>query len=191
MKILFAGPNGSGKTTQAKILAQKLRLYFASAGDILREKAQEDSEEGNEVKRFLGAGVLGDDEMTAKYLKEKLAGPEAEKGFVLDGFPRRVSQLEHFDPGFDVAFFLDIPDEEAKKRLLARGRADDTPEVIEERLRIYHQETEPVVDYYQKLGKLIRIDGTKDIESVAEEIKQKLASFQAKSSQKVGATLGV
>lgn len=173
MRILIIGPQGSGKTTQAKNLAEKFNLYFASTGDLLREEVLRDSHEGRILKKSLETGQLADDRIVAKLLKEKLGGHL--QGFVLDGYPRSLDQLQYFDPQFDKVIYLEISDEEVEKRLLQRGRADDTPELIRERLRLYHELTEPVLRYYNGQRKLIRIDGRKSIEGVAREIERKLA----------------
>lgn len=174
MKILISGPQGSGKTTQAKILAQKLGLQFASTGDLLRAKAQEDSVEAISLRDDLAAGRLVDDKLAAKILIERLQGPEYEQGFILDGYPREMNQLREYDPQYDWVLYLDVSDKEVIKRLLVRGRADDTPELIKERLDIYHQKTEPVLKYYEGLGKLIKIDASKSIKEVAKNIEGKI-----------------
>lgn len=174
MKILLTGPQGSGKSTQAKLLAKKYGLAFISAGDLSREKAQEDSIDGGLARQSLGKGELLPDELVGRLVREKVENLDREKGIVLDGFPRSIDQLQYFDPNFDKVFYLDVPDEEVEKRLLLRGREDDTPELIRERLSIYHQLTEPVLQYYQQQGKLIRIDGTKNIEEVTAEVEGKI-----------------
>lgn len=174
MRILIAGPQGSGKSTQAKILAKKLDLKFVSAGDMVREKALEDSEEGKSFKEKMSQGRLVDEDVLARLLKEKLTQPEMSKGYILDGYPRSMRQISLFDPEYDEVIYLDMTDNEVENRLVKRGRVDDTPADIRQRLAIYHKLTEPVMDYYQKLGKLIKINGDQSIESVAEEIEQKL-----------------
>ncbi len=170
MRILITGPQGSGKTTQAELLSDKLRIAFSSAGDLARKRAEADDVIGRSVKEDLEAGRLIDDEVMAKILRDELEKPEYRTGFILDGYPREIAQLKAYDPKFDIVFYLDISDELAEKRLLQRGREDDTPEVIEQRLSIFHQLTEPVLDFYQKQNKLIRIDGSKSIEEVGDEI---------------------
>lgn len=179
MKILITGPQGSGKTTQAQLLADKLGLSFASAGALLREEAEKDTIEGRSLKEDMEAGKLVDDSLAAKILRGQLGKPQYQKGFVLDGYPREFAQLKHFDPEFNIVFYLDVPDEVVKKRLVARGREDDTPEIIEERLAIYHRLTEPVLDYYKDQNKLIKVDGTKSIKEVAGEIAEKFAEKMA------------
>ena len=170
-KILLAGPQGSGKTTQAKFIAQKYGLHFISAGKLLRELAQSGSEEGEFV----------DDKVAARLVKEEIE-KDSQNGFVLDGFPRRFSQLEYFNPDFDQVIYLDVPDGEVVDRMLGRGRADDTPEAIGERLRLYHSNTEPVLDYYDRQGKLIKVNASQapgataeqSIRQIADEVDEKL-----------------
>ena len=174
MNILITGPVGSGKTTHAKILADKLGLCFVSVGELLRKKALEDSAEGRSLREDMKAGKLVDDEIAARVLKEQLEHPRYKQGFVLDGYPRELKQLEHYDPGTDIVFYLDVPDEVVRGRLISRGREDDTPDLIEERLTFYHTLTEPVLSYYQNQGKLIRVNGNKGIEEVGAEIAGKL-----------------
>lgn len=171
MKILLAGPQGSGKTTQAKFLAQKYGLTFISAGDLLRDFAKSGSEEGDQIRESMESGEFVDDAVAARLVKEKMER-DSKNGFVLDGFPRRFSQLNYFNPDFDKVIYLDIPDEEVVGRMLQRGRADDTPEAIEERLRLYHEETEPVLDYYEKQGKLIKVNAQNPIQQVARAVEE-------------------
>lgn len=182
MRILVAGPQGSGKTTQAKILAEKLGVCFISTGDLMRELSAEDTEEGKLVKSSLEKGALVDDQIAADALRREIESDRCRQGFVSDGFPRHLGQLEYFDPQFDKVIYLDVPDEEVIKRLLARGRADDTLPLILERLSIYHGQTEPVLNLYESQGKLVRIDGSQaagmtgeqSIEQIAAAIAEKM-----------------
>ncbi len=176
MKILIAGPQGSGKTTQARILAEKLDLCLIKTGDLTRARAEKDDELGRKLKAALDLGILADDSIIASLLKEEMAKQNCPNGFVTDGYPRRLHQLEVYDPEFDQVFYLDVPNEVVVKRMLDRGREDDTPELIEERLKIFHEETAQVMDYYEKLGKLVRVDGSKGIEEVSEEIMKEVNS---------------
>ncbi len=161
MKILLAGPQGSGKTTQAKMIAQKYGLHFISAGDLLRNFAQSGSDEGDQVKEDMENGEFVDDGVAARLVKEEI-GRSSNGKFILDGFPRRFSQLKYVSPHFDRVISLEVPEKEVVSRMLARGRVDDTPEAIQERLRLYHVETEPVLDYYNQQGKLIKVDASQD-----------------------------
>lgn len=181
MKILLAGPQGSGKTTQAKFLAQKYGLTFISAGKLLRELARSGSEEGERIRQQMEEGGFVDDKVAARLVSEGI-DKDSKNGFILDGFPRRFSQLEYFNPDFDKVIYLEVPDKEVSGRMLQRGRADDTPEAIEERLRLYHEETEPVLNYYEKQGKLIRVNASQapgvtaeqSIRQIADEIDKRV-----------------
>ena len=174
MKILINGPQGSGKTTQAKMLVENLGLCLVKTGDLVREKAKEDSEEGKALAHSLDTGVLSDDRVVAELVKKELKREECKEGFVIDGYPRRMSQLEEYDPEYDKVFYLELSDEVAVKRMLERGRDDDTPELIKERLQIFREETEKVVKYYEEKGILIRIDGEKGVDEVHQEIMKHL-----------------
>lgn len=172
MRIMVTGPQGSGKTTQAKILAEKLNLNFIGAGDLLREFSENESQESKEVKEKLENGQLVDDKVLAGLVEKESSGAEFKEGFVADGYPRSVSQLQIFNPQYDKVFYLKVSDKEAENRLVKRGRGDDLPELIKRRLKWYHEKTTPILNYYQDLGKLIIIDGEKDIEEVAKDIEK-------------------
>lgn len=178
MRLMITGPQGSGKTTQAKIIAQKLELCLVKTGDLVRNKAKEESEEGQSLKKSLEEGQLSDDRLVAKLLKEELDIHHCPNGFVVDGYPRRLSQLDEFDPVFDKVFYLDISDELAIKRMLGRGREDDVPELIEERLKIFREESEKVVEFYERKGLLVRINGGEPIEQVTEEIIENIKNIK-------------
>lgn len=170
MRVLITGPQGSGKTTQAEILAKQLNFCLVVVGDMVRRLAEENSEEGKRVKASLEKGEMVDDQIMGSLVRRNLSREDCREGAVVDGYPRTLSQLKVFDPDFEVVFYLDMTDEEVLERLLKRGRADDTPQLIEARLGLYHQYTLPVLTYYEKLGKLVRVNGSQSIEKVAENI---------------------
>ncbi len=174
MKIFITGPAGSGKTTQAKMLAEKLGLCYVSGGNVARKKAAEDSVEGRTVKEALEKGELVDNKIEGEAVKATLQDASCRNGYVLDGYPRCLDQFNYFKPDFDVVFYLDVPDEEVTKRLLARGRLDDIPKAIAERLQIFHQETDDVINYFKNLGKVVKIDGSQSPDGVAAEIERGL-----------------
>jgi adenylate kinase len=171
MKILITGPIGSGKTTQAKLLADYLGLCLVKTGVLVREKAQEDSETGRLCRQMSTAGDLVPDEIVATLVKEKLEFANCQKGAVVDGYARRLSQLQHFDPRFDKVLFLDVTEAQLRERLLKRGREDDAPNIVQERFKVYHQETYPVIEYYRQQNRLITINGSGDINEVARRIR--------------------
>src|SRR3989344_2121927 len=164
MKILLIGSQGSGKSTQGKLLAQFLGLQYISTGDIFREMK-------GEIKELLDQGKLVDDQTTSKIVGEKLKEEDYRNGFIVDGYPRTMEQINLFNPGFDKVIYLDMSDEEATKRLLARARGDDTEELIAERLRNYHKQTNPVLDYFRRKGILKKIDGLGSIDRVQQKIR--------------------
>src|SRR3990172_9571293 len=125
--MMVIGPQGSGKTTQAKILCRRLGLCLVYAGELLREFAQGKSGESQAVKKNVGEGRLVDDKIVSSLVRKRIAQPDCQVGFVVDGYPRTLDSVRLFDPGFDKVLHLKVPDEEVKKRLLERGREDDTP----------------------------------------------------------------
>jgi adenylate kinase len=173
-RILLAGLPGSGKTTQAKRLAEELGLCVVSVGDALREMAKEDSELGNVVKEEMSKGDFVDDALAARVVRQKVNSEACTNGFVVDGYPRSLGQIEQFDPEFNQIIFLDISKKVAEKRLLSRGRMDDDPKVIEHRLNVYEEHTKPIIDYFKNLGLVKEVDGDEEIDVVFERIKEVL-----------------
>ncbi|MFH1358777.1 MAG: adenylate kinase [archaeon] len=202
MKLIFIGPQGSGKGTQAKILAEKLNIPHISTGDLFRSLKGELKQQ---VDKIINKGDLVPDELTLEILKKRLEQPDAQKGFILDGFPRNLNQAEllktitHPDKVIEIT----LPDEEAIRRISGRQnckacgsifnkftnppkqpntcnncndslyqRADDTEEAVKKRLKTYHNETEPILDFYK--DNLIQINGQQAIEKIAEDINDKL-----------------
>lgn len=170
IRVMLAGPQGSGKTTQALIIAGKLGLSLIKNGDLIRHKVSEDNPESRALKKIVDAGELIPDEITSGLVKQAVEEHQNSVGFIIDGYPRTLEQLPFYDPEFTQVIFLRIPEDVGIERLIERGRGDDTPEVIKARLAWYHSETEPVLDYYRKKGLLIEVDGTADIDHVTENI---------------------
>jgi adenylate kinase len=184
VNVLVLGPQGSGKGTQAKRIAAEYDVPHVSTGDMFR--ALDDSTDlGREVKEIMERGDLVPDGVTVRMIRERLAADDAARGFILDGFPRNLAQAEALDAmlaeigrKLDVIFFFDLDDETARERALGRaheeGRADDTPETIARRLSIYHEQTEPVVEYYRTTGKLVPLHAARSVEEVFTEISDTL-----------------
>jgi adenylate kinase len=181
VNLLVLGPQGSGKGTQAKRIAEDHGIPHVSTGDMFRAAIAAGTELGRRVEPILAAGELVPDELTVALIRERLSEPDAAHGFVLDGFPRTLEQADALDAmlaeigrTLDAVLFFDIPDDVALERLLGRaeeeGRDDDRPEVIERRLAIYHRDTEPVVERYRATGKLVPIHAARPIGEVAAEI---------------------
>lgn len=177
MRLLLLGPQGCGKTTQAKLLSQRLNICAICAGEMLRQIAQEDNGRGRSVTYSLKHGQMVDSRIATDAVKEKIAQPECQNGFVIDGPPRKLADMEFFNPDFDVVVYLSLSDDLGVERLLKRGRGDDTPELIKARLLLFHQETGPVIDHYKQMGILFTVDAAESIDKVTEEIIQKLEVF--------------
>lgn len=169
-KIIYMGPVGSGKSTQAELLAKHLNLPRLNMGEIFRKV----SETNEEVKQIVESGELVNDEITLLMLRQEMAEARYNDGFVVDGVPRNLFQAENlpFEP--DIVVYLKVRDSENIKRLMGRGRMDDTDKVIKERLALYHAQTEPVLDYYRQKGKLLEVDGEPPIQTIFEDTLQKL-----------------
>lgn len=180
MNIIILGPQGSGKSTQAGLLSQKLNLPMLDVGSLLRLKAQEQTEAGRKIKTLVERGELVDDSLTAALLEEELSDKKYEAGFVMDGAPRTVNQARLLESivKLDKVFYLAVPEEINIKRLLKRGRQDDTPELIKRRLALYHENTQPALSYYREKRVLSEIDGTKISTEVFKDILAHLTNFQ-------------
>ncbi|MDQ7007008.1 MAG: adenylate kinase [Acidobacteriota bacterium] len=176
MNLLIFGPPGAGKGTQAARISAQREIPHISTGEMLRVAVGSGSELGLRVKKIIERGHLVSDEVMGELVAQRLAEKDARGGFLLDGFPRTVAQVEILDQvlgnarRIDSVLMLDVPDRELVERLLRRatieGRKDDNRETIEERLRVYRARTEPVAGVYQKRGLLRTIDGTGSIEEV-------------------------
>jgi len=177
MKLLLIGPQGSGKSTQAKLLSEYLKMPYLSTGEIFRSLASQDTEEGKRIKGILDQGKLVDDATTTGLVESRLREPSYQNGFILDGYPRTKEQARLFDPGFDKVFYLKLRDETIMDRLLTRGRFDDTKELIQTRLNLYHQQTQPLLDHYKMAGILIEVDGERSIEEVQGALRNALIKY--------------
>lgn len=175
-KILLTGPIGSGKSTQGQLLAQYLKIPLFQTGQITRQLAKENSNLGKCIKAIMGKGELVDDQTIADVLKNAMSKNDHRKGYIIDGFPRSLEQLRVFDPEFDVVFNFVIPDGMVLERLLRRKRVDDTPEAIQRRLKIYYQQTQPLIEHYKNLGILKEIDARGSIGDIQNKILEILDS---------------
>ena len=204
MKIIMLGAPGAGKGTQAKMIAEKYSIPHISTGDIFRANIKNGTELGREAKKYMDQGLLVPDELTVKILLDRVAQPDCEKGYVLDGFPRNIPQAEVLDRALseqgdriDYAIDVEVPDENIIRRMGGRRaclncgatyhmehippktegicdvcgsklvlRDDDKAETVKNRLEVYHQQTQPLIDFYRAKGVLKSVDGTVDMEDV-------------------------
>jgi adenylate kinase len=183
--ILLLGPQGAGKGTQGKLIAGEHGIPHVATGDMLRAAMAADSELGRRVKPIYDAGQLVPDDLMIALIRERLGEEDAREGFVLDGFPRTMPQAEaleemlrEIDRGLDVVFEFQLADQVGRERMLRRAaeenRTDDTPEAIDERLRLYHAETEPLIEYFRTRGNLVGIHADRPVQEVFREIQQAL-----------------
>ncbi len=173
MNLIFFGAPGVGKGTQAEMLAEKIGVPHISTGAIFRAAMKNESELGTQVKAYYDKGELVPDELTTAIVVEALGAPEQANGFILDGYPRNRSQAEALDAALkemgievDRVIYLTAPDEEITRRMLGRGRADDTEEVIANRLSVYRSETAPVLEHYAGADLVSEIDGVGELDEV-------------------------
>lgn len=188
-RMLIMGPPGSGKGTQASRIADKLGIVAISTGDIFRHNVKHMTPLGVEAKRYIDAGDFVPDDVTNRMVADRIAQADAEHGFLLDGYPRTAGQVEALDAMLSEAgqsltavVELEVPDAELVERLLKRaeieGRADDTAEVIQHRLDLYHRETAAVLENYAGRGIVARVDGTGQIDDVTERLLQAVYSVR-------------
>ena len=156
------------------MLAKFLCIPCLIVGDLLSYLAKGNTSQGGEIKQAMAKGHLVDDDLTLKILNEQLKSSSYEKGVVIDGFPRSLGQAQGFEFKVDRALYIKVSDEENTKRLLKRGRKDDTSQVIEKRLQVYHQETTPLLDFYKEKGLLLEINGERKINDIHQDILRKL-----------------
>lgn len=202
MNLIFLGAPGAGKGTQAEVVSDELGIPQISTGNILREAAKNGTEYGLKAKAAMDAGALVSDDIVIGILKDRIAEPDAQNGYILDGFPRTVPQAEALDNmgvQIDKVVEIFVPDEMIKRRVTGRRvcldcgatyhidykapkvedvcdvcgkplviRKDDQPETVVSRLETYHKTTAPLKDYYEKQGKLVSIDGTKDVATTSQ-----------------------
>lgn len=180
MKLILIGIQGSGKSTQGNILSEKLGIPYLSSGHIFREMSKEKTQWGRYVKETLNAGFLIPDEKAIPIIEEYLAKAEYKNGYILDGFPRTVPQAEKFTNGVEKVIYLKVSDKEALWRLSGRiedgVREDNTLGAIRKRIQLFHDVTEPVLEYYRHQSSLLDVDGEKSIEEVTTQILEGLGA---------------
>lgn len=169
MRVLLLGPPGAGKGTQAVKLAEKLGIPQISTGELFRRNIEEGTKLGVEAKRYLDAGDLVPSDLTNELVDDRLNNPDAANGFILDGYPRSVEQvkalhemLERRGTDIDAVLEFRVSEEVLLERLKGRGRADDTDDVILNRMKVYRDETAPLLEYYRDQLKTVDAVGTMD-----------------------------
>jgi adenylate kinase len=191
VRILLLGPQGSGKGTQAERISRTYGIPHIATGDMLRAAMAAGTELGRKVKPIYDAGELVPDDLMIDLIRERLAEPDAEEGFVLDGFPRTLEQAEALDDmlleigsPLDVVFDLQIDEPTTVQRLLDRahkeGRSDDTPEAIAKRLQLFREATLPVIEHYRAHGKVVGVHASGSVNQVFNEIQETLEQVGAR-----------
>lgn len=181
MRLIILGPPGAGKGTQARKIAEHYDIPAVSTGDIFRSNVRDETPLGLKVKEILDTGGYVPDEITNDLVRNRLSEPDAQGGFLLDGYPRTMDQVRELDEilaeqghPLEEVLELTVDAEEVVERLLKRaqtdGRSDDTEEVIRNRQQVYAQQTAPLVDLYRERGLLVQVDGLGEIDEVAERI---------------------
>lgn len=180
--IILMGAPGAGKGTQARLLEKAIGLPHVSTGDLFRYNLEQETELGTLANTYMDKGELVPDEVTVAMVKERLSQPDCSDGAILDGFPRTLAQAEALDSmldelggRIDIVVYIEVDTEVLVERLLKRaekeGRADDNEETIRNRMRVYREQTQPLLDFYEERGLLVKVDGDQSIEGVHADVK--------------------
>ena len=178
--LLFLGPPGAGKGTQATLISESNSYLHLSTGELLRQEVEKKTSLGIQVKEIINSGKLVDDALVLEIVKQNLS--LSNQGWILDGYPRNIAQadslnnvLNELNQPLEKVFYLNLNEETLVNRLLNRGRTDDSEKIIRTRLDIYRETTQPLIGYYQNLNILDYIDGDRDLKTISDDIKQKMA----------------
>ncbi len=181
MHLVFFGPPGAGKGTQAQKIVSELGIPQVSTGDILRSAVSAGTALGRQAGPLMAAGKLVPDELVIGIVEERLREPDCSKGFLLDGFPRTIPQaealskaLEKMGKRIEHVVSLEVPDAVIHERMKGRGRADDSPETVQNRLDVFRQQTAPLKAHYEKLGLLRSVNGVGSLDEIAAEIRKSI-----------------
>ena len=162
-KLIMIGGPGSGKSTYSELIKKELGIAHIYTGDMMRDLAKQNTPDGKRVKELLAKGEFAPTPVVIDAVKERMKKPDAQKGYVFDGFPRNIEQakaMEEKGIEYDYVIYLDVSEEEVVKRLTARGRADDKPDIIKKRLKVFHRETAPLLTYYKNEIIKIKAEGS-------------------------------
>ncbi|WP_028472790.1 adenylate kinase [Nocardioides alkalitolerans] len=181
MRLIIMGPPGAGKGTQAKVVADRFGIPAISTGDIFRANVSQGTPLGVEAKRYMDAGDYVPDSVTNAMVRDRIAEDDCVPGFLLDGYPRTVAQVEELDgmlaaagDSLDAVLVLTVDDDELVKRLVHRaetdGRSDDTEDVIRHRQDVYNEQTAPLIKVYAERGLLVEVDGMGEVTDVTQRI---------------------
>jgi adenylate kinase len=192
VNVLLLGPQGSGKGTQAKRIEAEYGIPHIATGEMLRAAMELGTELGQKVRPIVDSGQLVPDDLMIDLIRHRLEQPDAERGFILDGFPRTPPQAHALDSMLDeigrnlsIVFEFQLPDDIATERLMKRaaleGRADDTPDAIARRLQLYHQQTEPLVEHYRAQGNLVGMHANRPVDGVFAEVQDALEQVGTRS----------
>ena len=183
MRIIFVGPPGVGKGTQSQRLVTQLGIPHLSTGDMLRQAIEQGTQVGRISESYLASGKLVPDDIVLRIMAERLKQPDARRGYLLDGFPRTIGQATALDEiltsrgtPLSAVLELQVDKDQIVQRLAGRGRADDHPEIVRERLEHYSDQTAPLLEYYHQRGLLRQVNGMGTPDEVFERIKQVLAT---------------
>lgn len=179
-RLIFLGPPGAGKGTQAQTLAHHWNIPHISTGEILRQAMRERSPLGIKAQSYVDRGELVPDQLVLDMMEERLSQADTESGWILDGFPRNVSQARFLDELLQKlaednvgVVNLEVPDDVLIDRLKGRGRQDDTEEVIRRRLEVYREQTAPLIDFYSERQQLVSVNGNQSLEEVSAELQRR------------------
>jgi adenylate kinase len=175
VRLLFIGPPGAGKGTQAGKVAARLGIPHVSTGDMFRDHVSRSTDLGKKVEAIMAAGEYVPDQITVAMLSDRIAQDDARDGFILDGFPRTQSQVASLDrllgeDGLDKVVVFEVDEDVLTERLLSRGRDDDNEDTIRYRFKVYMEQTQPLIDIYEARGITVYVDGIGEVDEVTERI---------------------
>ncbi|OLP16023.1 adenylate kinase [Leptolyngbya sp. 'hensonii'] len=181
MRLVILGGPGSGRGTQARQVCDYLGIVPISTGDVLRQAITDQTELGQQLQSCVEKGELVPDEIMIQFMRQRLAQPDVATGWLMDGYPRTAFQAEELDFLLDDlgqrlnwAIFLDVPDPVLLQRSTSQSRLDDTPEAVQRRIELFHSRTVPILEYYERRNRLLRINGDQSPEAVQQDIRQGL-----------------